>query len=226
MSLIWNKLAGTLNTYFRIGLQGVRLKDSSGNLVIRNSGDSADADLTAKKVNVSGADLVLDSAGNALTVSRNGSQSGALQIILPSAKATDGQVLAQKAGTGAGIIEFEFVSAGSTSAADKLDTTSLAFDDTSPVAMFDTGASDVIEYTDVVVDDPFDGAPAMSVGIAGTASKYVASTDVDLTAAAGTVFRIPCVKEAQGAESLIITYSAGGASQGAARVLVHYATPT
>jgi hypothetical protein len=225
MSLIWNKLAGTLNAYFKLGLQGVRLKDASGNLVIRNSGDSADAEVTASKVNVSGADLVLDSDGNALTVSRNGSQSGALQIVLPSAKATDGQVLAQKAGTGAGVIEFEFVSAGSTAAADKLDTTFLASGSTSPVAMFNTGAGDVIEYIDVVIDTAFDGTPTMSVGISGTASKYVASTDVDLTAAAETVFRIPCGKGAQGEESLIITYSAGGASQGAARVLVHYSTP-
>lgn len=39
----WSNLAGTLLGYIRIGLNGVRLKNSSGNLVVRNAGDSADA---------------------------------------------------------------------------------------------------------------------------------------------------------------------------------------
>jgi hypothetical protein len=133
-------------------------------------------------------------------------------------------VLAQKAGTGAGIIEFEFVTTGSTASSDKLDTTALAFGSASPVAMFSTGATDVIEYIEVIVDTAFNGTSTMSVGIAGTTSKYVAATQVDLTTAGKYVINpgLP----AQGAEALIITYAAGGASAGAARVLVHYASPT
>lgn len=222
---LFSDLFGTTKSYFKVGLTGVRLKNSSGNLLVRNTGDSADAEVTASKVNVSGADVVLDSDGNALTVSRNSAQSGALQVIFPSAKATDGQVLAQKAGTGVGIIEFEFVSAGSTSSADKLDTTSLAYNTSSPVSMFTTGAADIIDMVEVVVDTAFNGTPSMSVGVSGTTSKYLGTTDVDLTAAATTVFRVHPGLTAQGAESLIITYSAGSASAGAARVIVHYATP-
>lgn len=39
----WNKLAGTVLGYFRLGLTGVRLKNSSGALSVRDSGDTADA---------------------------------------------------------------------------------------------------------------------------------------------------------------------------------------
>jgi hypothetical protein len=39
----WSNLAGTLLGYIRIGLNGVRLKNSSGNLLVRNANDSADA---------------------------------------------------------------------------------------------------------------------------------------------------------------------------------------
>lgn len=222
---MFSDLLGTLRSSFRIGLAGVRLKNSAGNLAVRNNADSADAEMTASKVNVSGADIVLDSDGNALTVSRNGTQSGALQVILPAAKATDGQVLAQKAGSAAGVIELEFVNAGSTASSGKIDTTSIAFGSSSPVTMFTTGAGDIIEKVQVVIDTPFDGTPSMSIGIAGTVSKYLAATDVDLTAAAGTVFEVHPGLDAQGAEDLIATYSAGGASVGAARILVTFATP-
>ena len=222
---MWTDLVGTLNDYLRVGLTGPRLKSATGNLAVRNAGDTADAELTTSKVNVSGPDIVLDSDGNALTVSGNSAQSGALQIIFPPAKAADGQTLAQKAGSGAGVIEFEFVSAGNTALADKVDTTSLAFGDSSPVAMFTTGAADVIEYFDIVADTAFDGTPSLSIGISGQTSKYVASTKVDLTSPAGTTFRIFNSLDAQGAEALIATYVAGGATQGAARILVHYSQP-
>lgn len=222
---MFSDLLGTLRGSFRIGLGGVRLKNSSGNLQVRNSADSADAELTTAKINVTGADAVLDSDGNALTLSRNAAQSGGLQVILPAAKATDGQVLAQKAGTGAGIIEFEFVDAGATASSGKIDTTSIAFGSSSPVAMFTTGAGDIIEKIQVVIDTPFDGTPSMSVGIAGTVSKYLAATDVDLTAASGMVFEVHPGLDAQGIEDLIATYSAGGATVGSARILVTFATP-
>lgn len=225
MAGIFQDLWGTTKNYFKLGIAGVRLKDSSGNLVIRNNGDSADAEVTASRVNVSGPDLILDSDGNALTVSRNASQSGALQVIYPPGKGSDGQVMRQKASTGAGVIEFEWASASDTSMADKLDTTSLAFGSTSPVSMFATGASDIIEYIEFIVDTPFDGAPSVSIGIAGQTSKYMATTEVDLTATAGTKFMVNPGKTAQGAESLIMTYSAGGATAGAARAIVHYASP-
>lgn len=43
MALKWANLAGTVLGYIRLGLSGVRLKNSSGSLSIRNAGDSADA---------------------------------------------------------------------------------------------------------------------------------------------------------------------------------------
>lgn len=40
---IWSNTAGTVLSYFRLGLAGPRLKDSSGSLLVRNPGDTADA---------------------------------------------------------------------------------------------------------------------------------------------------------------------------------------
>lgn len=221
----FSDLVGTVRGYLRLGLTGVRLKNETGNLRIRNSGDSADAEATASKINVTGKDIVIDVDGDALTLSGNGSQSGALQVVLPAAKGTDGQILRQKAGTAAGVIELEWATAGDTSSAGKIDTTTIAFGASSPVTLFSTGAGDIIEKIQVIVDTPFNGAPSLSIGIAGSASKYMGATDLDLTAAATTVFEVTPGLTAQGSEALIATYAAGGATAGSARVLVTFATP-
>lgn len=222
----WSDLVGTLRSGLKLGLTGVFLKNSSGNLRVRNNADGADAEVTAAKANITGKDIVLDADGDALTLSGNALQSGALQIIAPAAKGTDGQVLRQKAGTSSGVIELEWASAGDTSSAAKIDTTTIAFGSSSPVEMFSTSAANIIEKVQVVIDTAFNGTPSLSIGIAGTPSKYMGATDIDLTAAAGTVFEVTPGLPAAGAEALIATYAAGGASAGSARVLVTYATPT
>ena len=53
------------------------------------------------------------------------------------------------------------------------------------------------------------------------------SGQVDLTAAAGTIFEVDPGLTANGStEDLIATYAAGSASAGAARILVDYVIPS
>lgn len=227
MAGIWSDLFGTVKDHLRLGLSGVRLKNSSGNLLVRNTGDSADAELTASKVKVSGEILEInsDAAGSGAdwkyTLQRPTSGMGAAVVLtLPVDDGTANQVL-QTDGSGA----LSWASAGSTASSEKVDTTALAFGTSSPLALFSTGAADVINMIEIIIDTPFDGTPSVSIGISGTTSKYMGATDVDLTAAAGTVFRVHPGKTAQGVEALIATYSAGGASAGAARIQVYFDTP-
>lgn len=226
MSTRWlSDLVGTAAGYLRLGLSGVRLKDSSGNLLVRNAGDSADAEITASKVNASGPDIVLDSDGNALTVSQNSGQSAALQVILPAAKGTDGFHLAQKAGTSAGVIELEFVAAVSNGTL--VDVTDLAFGSSATVTMFTLPANATIHKVEVIVDTAWDTAATLSVGVnGGSSSKYLASSQANLRAAAASVFEVnPGLASVGSSEDLEIAYSAASASAGAARVFVHYSTP-
>ena len=221
-------LLGTTRAYFKIGgTTGVRLKNNAGNLEVRNTGDSADAAVTTSKVNVSGdsVDINSDAAGSGAdwkyTLQRPASgMTAAVTLTLPPNDGTSGQVLQTD---GSGVLTW--VSAGDTSLALKMDTTSLAFGATSPVSMMTTGAADIIDHIDVIIDTAFNGTPSASVGIVGSTSKYFAATDLDLTATAGTVFTVHPGVAAAGAEPLIITYSAGGASTGAARFVVFYGTP-
>jgi hypothetical protein len=222
---IFSDLLGTTKAYFKIGTTGVRLKNNAGDLAVRNTGDTADAAITASKVNMSGdaLDINSDAAGSGAdykyTIQRPTSgMTAAVTLTLPVDDGTPNQVL-QTDGSGA----LSWASAGSNASSDKVDTTSLAFGTASPVSMFSTGAADVLTRIEVIVDTPFDGTPSLSVGIVGTTSKYLSTSDVDLTVAG--VYQVHPGQTAAGAEALIATYTAGGASAGAARILVYYATP-
>lgn len=224
--MLWKDLVGTTLSSLRIGFAGPRLKDDSGTLAVRNAADSADAAVTASTLNLSGDGLVInsDAAGSGsdwtVTLQRDAANmTGNLTFTLPPSDGTAGQVL-QTDGNGA----MTWVDAGNTNLALKLNTTTVAFGDTSPIAAMTLPAGNIVSQIDVVVDTAFDGAPTLSVGIAGTASKYLSATSVDLGMAARYSVH-PTLAAPGSSEPIIITYAAGGAAQGSARVLIHYAEP-
>jgi hypothetical protein len=225
---IFSDILGTTKAFFKIGgNSGVRLKNNGGNLEVRNSGDSADAEITASKVKVSGNSIELnsDAAGSGddrkYTVQRPATgMGGDVTLTLPVDDGTAGQVLSTD---GSGVLSW--VSAGDTSLAVKMNSTNLVFNTASPLALFSTGANDIIDHIDVIIDEPFDESPQISIGITGTTSKYAGTTDIDLTADAGTVFQIHPGQDAQGVEALIATYVPDSATEGAARIIVYYGTP-
>ena len=227
---IWSDLFGTTKAYFRIGLAGVRLTNTGGALDVKNATGSAFAAVTASAVNVTGDVVTINSdaadsgADRTYTIQRPAAGMGAaVTLTLPVDYGTAAQVLATD-GSGA----LSWVSAASTSLCDKVDTTTLVYGDGTTVALFSTGAADVINCVEIIVDTAFDGTvpvPNMSVGVAGTTSKYAATTDVDLTTAG--VYQIHPGLVASGVEALIITFAGATTDEtaGAARVQVYYATP-
>ncbi|MBW4469319.1 MAG: hypothetical protein KME45_03545 [Stenomitos rutilans HA7619-LM2] len=233
MSKVLDVIATSLSK-FQIAIGGVTLKNSSGNLLVRNPADSADAAVTASQLNNSGDAIVINSDAAstgtdwALTIGRNPAATAAVTLYAPPAKGTDGFFLRQKAGTAAGVLELELASTSGASNQLTTDTTSLAFGTTSPLTLFTLPANAVVEAVRVIIDTPFTGGtPSLSVGITGTTSKYMSSTQVDLTATAQTIFEVYPGRTANGSsENLIATYAANSASAGAARIEVDYAIPS
>lgn len=233
MALNWRDMIGTLASRFQLGLGGVNVKTMSNQLAARNAADSAYAAVRALLFATYGNDFELN-AGAAgagadwkMTLKRPSSgMTHALNITMPSGDPAVGQALTVASFSGDDIVlTYTTIAAGT----DKVvvDTTSLAFGSASPVTMFTLPANAIIIEVTVIVDTAFDGTPSMSVGIAGTTSKYMASTQVDLTAVAKTSFTVTPNEPAVGStEALIITYAAGGATAGAARVLVSYVIPS
>ena len=220
-------LIGTSLNYFRIGLSGIRLKLSGGNLVVRNSGDTADAEITASKVNASGDRITLnsDSASTgsdwAYNIDRPSSgMTAAVTFKLPANMGTAGQVLGTD---GTNTI---WISAASTAACVSCDTTTLAFNSGASVAMFTLPANAVVHKVQAIIDTAFDGTPTASVGYSGQTSIYMGASSLDLKGAAGDIYEVnPAVAASGSSQSLIITYSAGSATAGSARFLVYYSVP-
>lgn len=235
---VFRDIIGVLGANLQWGIGGPRIKRNGTALEVRNAADNALAELvasllTAAGVNITGDDLVLNSdadgtGGNrTMTLRRPSSGMAAnVVIVLPADDPAPGQAMTVASFAG-GVITLEYTTvAGGT---DKVvtDTTSLAFGASSPLAMFTLPANAVVKSVKVVIDTAFNGTPSLSIGISGTTSKYMGSGQVDLTAAAGTVFEVdPGLASVGSTEALIATYSASGAAAGAARILVDYVIPS
>ena len=223
----WKSLKGTSLGGFFLGLAGVFLKNSNGDLTVRNHADSADAAVTASKVNVSGdsIDINSDAAGSGndfkVTLARNAAQTTAYTLTLPANKGASGQALGFVDDNGT----LGAVDAGNTTVCEKVDSTAVTFGSSSPIAAFTRPANSVVTRVEVAVDTAFNGtAPALSVGIAGNTAKYMPATALDLKTA--DVFEyVPGLAAEAASEDIIITFSGDSSTQGSARVQVFYAIP-
>lgn len=210
----WIKTTGTQVGKFILGLTGVTLKNNSGNLEVRNNADTAFADVSAKNVTI-----IDNASAYGVTFQASTATTASYTLTLPVNDGSPNQVLVTD---GSGVLSWQ--SAASTADHWKVDTTSFAFGSGATISMFTLPANSVVDRVSVIVDTAFDGTPSMSVGISGNASKYVASGDVALTVA--DRYDVPNQQQASGGtEALEISYTAGGATVGAGRVLVTYAVP-
>lgn len=222
---------GTTYNKLQLGIDtaALNIKAVSNKVRARNKADSADAPLVGSVIAASGDFLELneDAAGSGadykMTLARPATgMSAAVTLTFPATAGTAAQALTTD---GSGVLNWTTIAAGT----DKVvtDTTSLAFGSTSPTSMFTLPANAVISEVAVIIDTAFNGTPSLSVGITGTLSKYLSSTQVDLTQPATTTFEIqPGMASVGTTEALIFTYAAGGASAGAARILVSYSIPS
>ncbi len=232
MSGTFLDLRGTSFPEFQIGLLGPLLKAASGDIEARTADDSGYAALAAELFKTYGDDFELNAGATEagddwkLTLRRPSTgMSHNLIVVFPSADPAPGQLLGVASLAG-DILTLQWISSGS--GADKvgMEVTAIAFGDSSPVAMFSLPATAVIDKIKVIVDEPFDGAPQLSIGISGQTSKYMAANQIDLTDAAATAFQVsPNLPAAGIIEALIATYSAGGATEGSGRILVYYGEP-
>jgi hypothetical protein len=224
-------LKGTSQPSLQIEKAGVRLKNNSGDLQVKNSADSAFTKVTASSLEAtSDTGLVInsDSAGSGadwkITVARPASGMTAdYTLTLPTSAGSPSQVLTTN---GSGVTSWTTVSGGSSNG-ELVDTTSIAFNSTASVAMFTLPANAIVHRVEVIIDTPWTtGTATMSVGVSGTTAKYAGSNLIDLYGAAKDRYVSTPGETANGsAESLIITYAASTSTAGAARVLVYYSNP-
>ncbi len=222
-------LWGTVKAVFQIEIGGVKLKNSSGNLLVRNAADNADAEITASKLKVSGdvveinSDAAEEAADWKYTLQRPATGMTAdVALTLPADDGSPNQVL-QTDGNG----NLSFASAGTTSDLIHTNSTPVNYNDASPVALFTLPANAVFLKSEVIIDTPFNaGSPTGAIGIAGTTSKYMGTGDINLKGIAKDRYVTHPGEPPSGSpEDLIFTFNKDTATAGDVRVLVHYSTP-
>ena len=222
------KLDGTTSAKLQLNAAagGVVLKNITGNLEVRNAADSADATITATQLLASGnTGLVLNSAATEsgaswkLSIARPATgQTADWTLTLPPTPGTVGQVLRTD---GAGVTTWVDSISGAT---DVTIQKSLAFGDGATVAVFTLPANGIILSMEMIVDTAFDGTPTASVGITADHSLFMGTGDMNLNISAGWNVE-PNVAPVGTTQAISIYYSAGGATTGAARLVLNYAVP-
>lgn len=229
----WMDLVGTTIGKIKLGIGGPQVKGVSGDVAARNAADAAYAAMRMSLVKVFGDDIQLNagSAGSGadwmMTIRRPSTgMTHDLTVVMPSADPAPGQVLTVVSFTG-NVVALGYVTIAAGADKTVVDVTNLAFGDSSPITMFSKPNGAQVELVKVVLDTPFDGTPTLSVGISGQTSKYLPTTAVDLTDTLANVsFEHSANLPPSGAEALIATYAASGATAGAARILVFYENPS
>lgn len=216
---LFEKIAGTSATTFQLGIGAVAamVKWTASKVTLRNKADTNYVGLAAQTVDL------YDTAGTRkVTLALATGAAADTTINFPPDAGTAGYVLRTDGATNT-----TWVAAGSTVQCASIDTTTLAFGTASPQALFTLPANAIVTEVSVIVDTAFAGGTGatVSVGVSGTASKYVGTGDIDLATASEYLVR-PGLASVGTTEALIATYSAGGATAGSARILVTFSIPT
>ncbi len=229
----FDDLFGTLRSAFQLGIGGPRIKNNVGAIQARNAPDVAFVALQALLFQTYGNDFELNSgavgsgADWRYTIRRPSTgMTEAITLVMPATPPSAGQALVV-ASFSAGVATLQWTTVAGGADKPTVDTTSVAFGAASPITMLNLPANAVVLNVQVIVDTAFNGAPSLSIGIVGTTAKYMPSTQIDLTAAGGTIFSAdPGLLPVGSIEAIIGTYAAGGASAGAGRILVKYVNPS
>ena len=154
---LYVKQAGTTFPSFGIGLDGPIINNNAGVLEAKNFASSAYVNFSAQSLNLYGTNITFNAgatgSGSSWTYeisSPTTGQTNNLQVILPSANPTAGQVpYVVSYSAGVVTLGWQTISGGSNQIC--TDTTTLAFGATSPVAMFTLPANAIVRRVEVKI---------------------------------------------------------------------------
>jgi len=217
MATILSDLLGTAASYFKIGLNGIRLKNSSGVLHVRNAGDSAFAEVQADAVELVGA----SSGSTKLSVPA----AAVAELVLPDSLPSNDQALVAVDVSGS-VVTLGYADVATGSNQIKAQSEIVGHGTSSPAAVFTPPAN--AQFVEAIIDvtEAWNGTGAnLTVGVAGSTSRYVGTTDLDLTIV--QTYRKTLTYTEDGTPDTVNIYitPGSGASTGAAKVTILYANP-
>jgi len=228
--MIFMDMKGTSSSSFQIQKGGPKFVNAAGEISLYLADGATYTSFVAsvlKATEDAGLILNADAAGAAAdwayTITRPAAgMSEDVEMILPVDFGSAGLVLTTD---GAGNLSWASPSIPS---ALQVDVTDIAWDSAATIAMFTLPAGAIIDECKVIIDLPYDGTPALEVGIVGTTNKYMADIDNDLVnSAAGDSWSASKNLAAPVApEAIIATYDDSGTGEGNARIVTKYVIPS
>lgn len=101
------------------------------------------------------------------------------------------------------------------------DETQITHTSSATISMFTLPNEMFVDRTVIIVDEAFNGTtPTLTIGIVGSTSKYLASTDVDLKTTGR--YEVQLSNTPSSEEDVIAIFSASGSTTGEARLQLHY----
>lgn len=208
-----SRLAGTLLQFFRIGgAAGIRLKNASGVLNVRNALDTAWAALVGQTVKVQGSNET-----NGIVLSAPGSMAANVTYTLPGADGSTGDFLKTD---GAGTLDWAASTANADQTHEEQFTQATGTADVVPAPPDNATLLSVIVEVESAASS---GAPTISIGTSADPDAYMLTSESDLTEAA--VYRVNPMAELGASPAAIqMTVSADGQTF-SGRVYVSYSVP-
>lgn len=213
-------LAGTLRNSFRIGLN--LFKSVSGAIEARNKDDTADVAVVGREFHIRDPNsgfvykVTIPSTSPAYL-------SGDLEFVLPPDNGSSNQALLTD---GSGNTYWGTVATGANAMKSQEEVITPASGGSTSVFIPPQGA--IIHRVMVSVETAFDGAPTIEIGVTGQTARYMQSTQNELDVINQVWENQPMYKDNDATPAnreVLITFAAGGATVGAARVVVTYSNP-
>lgn len=223
---VWMKIKGLVNGYLKFGFKGPHLEkdglvDNQLNILANNGvaeGIAKVATVKTKTIEIS------DSANSKKTTITL--PTGAADDLLMQLPITDGNPGDVLSTDGSGQLAWSAAGGSSTLTTYDYD---LGFGTGSPLNLVNMVANTriarvIVDVTTAFTKTPDTINPTLSIGVdGGTADKYVLTADVDLTNVGTYVIDVEMIEAAGG--QMQATYSADGATAGAAKIIVWSSVP-
>jgi hypothetical protein len=231
-------LKGTQNPSFMIGLNGSKLLSDGIRLSLKNKAETVFQDFEAKDIYANAAYLAqLNVTGNSFNLNSDATSAGfdwVMTFSRPTAGMSanvnytfpaapiNGYFLTTD---GAGNLSWATISTPSVTEKVSVDYAPLTSSTpTGPSTIFSLPANSIVLKVEVLVDSAFDGAP--TVNISGSLSGILMGTAFSDLSENQTKFVVEPLALAQlSSQDITFNFNAGGATVGAARILVHHVIP-
>jgi len=203
------------------GFVALLIKKVAGGLRLRDHADAADVGLVARDLTLTGDTLDLGAESAApVRLARSAQTASGYTIKLPPGPPAKGQVLAA-VDAADDIAWLAWETLWPQGATGERVTTALSHNASQEVALLTLPPAVAIGSIRVVIDQPFNGSPSLSIGTAEHHSLFLGAPSVDLTQPAGTTMDdSPGIAPADTALAVVGYYVANGATAGAARIIV------